>query len=185
MYARWEREAWKWLFLERPLTCCGKDPDESQLDPKDTSATQSGRYNLVTYRAMIRCPRQVYISLHYVLFVPANHPFLSIINMSADTPQTTTPGNAYSDRSIEMRTPSMKFIYRLECEMAKDDHVVGAQIGTSNTRVIMPIIGGTVKGPKISAVIEHMSGADWGLVIGRTGVSHKIRGFLSSANITE
>ena len=66
----------------------------------------------------------------------------------------------------------MKFIYRLECEMAKDNHFVGAQSGTSNARVIMPIVGGTVKGPQISAIIEHMSGADWGLAIGGTGVSH-------------
>jgi len=71
-----------------------------------------------------------------------------------------------------MRTPSMKFIYRLECEMAKDNHFVGAQSGTSNARVVMPIVGGTVKGPQISGIIEHMSGADWGLVIGKTGVSH-------------
>jgi hypothetical protein len=83
-----------------------------------------------------------------------------------------------------MRTPSMKFIYRLECEMAKDDHVVGAQTGTSNVRVIMPIVGGTVKGPQITGVIEHMSGADWGLVMGGTGVSHGIYGFLSLADIT-
>jgi len=83
-----------------------------------------------------------------------------------------------------MRTPSMKFIYRLECEMAKDDHVVGAQTGTSNVRVIMPIVGGTVKGPKISAIIEHMSGADWGLVIGGTGVSHTDYHRLSLTDIT-
>lgn len=82
-----------------------------------------------------------------------------------------------------MRTPSMKFIYRLECEMAKVDHVVGAQTGTSNARVIMPIVGGTVKGPKISAIIEHMSGADWGLVMGRTGVSHQKCNRLSLTDI--
>jgi hypothetical protein len=75
----------------------------------------------------------------------------------------------------------MKFIYRLECEMAKDDHVVGAQSGTSNVRVIMPIVGGTVKGPRITGVIEHMSGADWGLVMGGTGVSHRILEFSSPA----
>jgi hypothetical protein len=103
--------------------------------------------------------------------------------MSSPKAPTASPGNAYSDRSIEMKTPSMKFIYRLECEMAKDDHV-GAQIGTSNARVIMPIVGGTVKGPKISAVIEHMSGADWGLAIGRTGASHMNCGFLSLTDTT-
>ncbi len=49
--------------------------------------------------------------------------------------------------------------------MAKDNHyMVGAQSGTSNARVVMPIVGGTVKGPQISGIIEHMSGADWGLV---------------------
>jgi hypothetical protein len=68
--------------------------------------------------------------------------------------------------------------------MAKDDHVVGAQAGTSNVRVIMPIVGGTVKGPKISGIIEHMSGADWGLAMGGTGVSRNDRRFLFPADIT-
>lgn len=57
--------------------------------------------------------------------------------------------------------------------MAKDNHFVGAQAGTSNARIIMPIVGGTVKGPQISGIIEHMSGADWGLAIGKTGVGHE------------
>ncbi|KAG9675537.1 hypothetical protein KCU99_g4582, partial [Aureobasidium melanogenum] len=91
--------------------------------------------------------------------------------MSAPKAPTASPGDAYSDGSISMRTPSMKFIYRLECEMAKDNHMVGAQSGTSNARVVMPIVGGTVKGPQISGIIEHMSGADWGLVIGKTGLT--------------
>ncbi|CAD0093168.1 unnamed protein product [Aureobasidium vineae] len=90
--------------------------------------------------------------------------------MSTPKIPAASPGSAYSDSSIEMRTPSLKFIYRLECEMARSNHVVGAQSGTSNARVIMPIVGGTVKGPQISAIIEQMSGADWGLAIGGTGL---------------
>ena len=77
----------------------------------------------------------------------------------------------------------MKFVYRLECEMAQEKHVVGAVAG--NTRIIMPIVGGTVKGPRISAIIEHMSGADWGLAIGGTGASHKDCGFLSLTDVAE
>ncbi|KAI5236367.1 hypothetical protein E4T43_08666 [Aureobasidium subglaciale] len=90
--------------------------------------------------------------------------------MSSSSSSAVSPGNAYSDRKFEMRIPSMKFIYRLECEMAKDNHFVGAQAGTSNARVIMPIVGGTVKGPRISAIIENMSGADWGTAMGGTGL---------------
>ncbi|KAI4731060.1 hypothetical protein E4T49_01294 [Aureobasidium sp. EXF-10728] len=94
--------------------------------------------------------------------------------MSTPNVPAASPGNAYSDRSIEMRTPSLKFIYRLECEMAKENHVVGAQSGTSNARVIMPIVGGTVKGPQVSGIIEHMSGADWGLAMGGTGTKMQL-----------
>lgn len=82
----------------------------------------------------------------------------------------SSPGNDYSERTTKMRVPSMKFIYRLECEMAKENHVVGAPMSADSTRIIMPIVGGTVKGPQISAVIQHMSGADWGLAIGKSGV---------------
>jgi hypothetical protein len=69
-----------------------------------------------------------------------------------------------------MKIPSMKFIYRLECEMATENHVVGAPLSAGSTRIIMPIVGGTVKGPRISGIIQHMSGADWGIAVGNVSI---------------
>ncbi|SMQ52327.1 unnamed protein product [Zymoseptoria tritici ST99CH_3D7] len=64
-----------------------------------------------------------------------------------------------------MRMPSMEFIYRLSCDMASENHAVGAPFSGSHNRVIMPIVGGRVEGPRVSADIQHMSGADWGTAI--------------------
>lgn len=91
--------------------------------------------------------------------------------MSSAGHTNDSPDNGHSTNGFKMRIPSLKFMYHLECEMSQENHVVGAQFGTSNARVIMPIVGGTVKGPRISAIIQNMSGADWGLAIGGTGVS--------------
>ncbi|THV70029.1 hypothetical protein D6D19_01682 [Aureobasidium pullulans] len=90
--------------------------------------------------------------------------------MSSAGHTNDSPDNGHSTNGFKMRTPSLKFMYHLECEMSQENHVVGAQFGTSNARVIMPIVGGTVKGPRISAIIQNMSGADWGLAIGGTGL---------------
>lgn len=65
----------------------------------------------------------------------------------------------------------MEFIYRLDCEMAKENHPVGAPFHGTHSRMIMPIVGGTVKGPAINGTIQHMSGADWGTLVTGTGVS--------------
>lgn len=55
--------------------------------------------------------------------------------------------------------------------MAEDNHVVGAPFNALHTRIIMPIVDGTVKGPRISATIERNSGADWGTTIQGAHVS--------------
>lgn len=88
------------------------------------------------------------------------------------TPNKTqvSPGNDYSTEDIRMKIPHMDFIYRLDCEMAKENHPVGAPFGGTTSRTIMPIVGGTVEGPGISGTIQRMSGADWGTMVQGTGV---------------
>lgn len=82
-----------------------------------------------------------------------------------------SPGNACSSNSLQMSIPHLEFIYRLECEMAKDNHAVGAPFGGTDFKMIMPIVGGIVKGPQINGTIEPMSGADWGTMVRGTDVS--------------
>jgi hypothetical protein len=60
-----------------------------------------------------------------------------------------------------MRFPSLDFIYRLECSMSPDEQVVGKPSSSHQSRVILPISGGTVSGPKIAGIIVNASGADW------------------------
>ncbi|EMC93718.1 hypothetical protein BAUCODRAFT_141148 [Baudoinia panamericana UAMH 10762] len=88
--------------------------------------------------------------------------------MSTHTPteqqNPTQPsiGNQYDSIPLQMYVPRLEFVYRLKCEMASENDYVGAPFDGSNVRVVMPIIGGTVKGPRISGIIQHRSGADWG-----------------------
>ncbi|KAF7190938.1 hypothetical protein HII31_08097 [Pseudocercospora fuligena] len=74
-----------------------------------------------------------------------------------------SPGDAYMSIPLQMKVPHLDFIYRLSCEMAPETHPVGAAFDASHSRVIMPIAGGSVHGPGISASIEMLSGADWGM----------------------
>jgi len=60
-----------------------------------------------------------------------------------------------------MRLPSLDFIYRSECTMSPDEQVVGKPTSSHQSRVILPISGGTVSGPKIAGIIVNASGADW------------------------
>ncbi|CZT15863.1 uncharacterized protein RCC_01701 [Ramularia collo-cygni] len=72
-----------------------------------------------------------------------------------------SPGNAYFTHVPNMRLPSMDFIYRLECEMSKDEQIIGKSSVAQVSRAILPISGGTVLGPRISATILNTAGADW------------------------
>lgn len=60
-----------------------------------------------------------------------------------------------------MRIPSLDFIYRLECTMSPDEQVVGKPLSSHQSRIILPIHGGAVSGPKIDGIIVNASGADW------------------------
>lgn len=72
-----------------------------------------------------------------------------------------SPANAYLAHLPVTRLPHLDFIYRLECKMSPDAQVVVKQSTSRAARVIMQIAGGTVSGPKISATVLNVSGADW------------------------
>jgi len=74
---------------------------------------------------------------------------------------SSSPGNAYMPKFPPMRLPSLDFIYRLECTMSPDAQVVGKASSSHQSRVILPISGGSVSGPKITGIIVDASGADW------------------------
>ena len=70
-----------------------------------------------------------------------------------------SPGNAYASSGMPpTRLPFLDFIYRLECTMSGEHHPAG---GLGGMRMVLPIAGGTVKGPGIMGTIVEMSGADW------------------------
>ncbi|KAF2211254.1 hypothetical protein CERZMDRAFT_43753 [Cercospora zeae-maydis SCOH1-5] len=88
--------------------------------------------------------------------------------MANDHRLQDSPGHEYLPLPFSMKVPHMDFIYRLSCDMAAENQAVGAAFNGSHRRVIMPIEGGIVKGPRISATIQHMSGADWGTQVAGT-----------------
>ncbi|KAL3426427.1 hypothetical protein PVAG01_03218 [Phlyctema vagabunda] len=64
-----------------------------------------------------------------------------------------------------MRPPHLEFVYRVEADMARDPITVGAPFGAGSVRVIMNILGGTLRGPGLSGEILEHGGADWGISI--------------------
>ncbi|USW55963.1 hypothetical protein Slin15195_G092820 [Septoria linicola] len=79
------------------------------------------------------------------------------------------PGHDFLPLPFRMKAPYLDFVYRLSCEMASDNYAVGAPFGGAHSRMIMPISGGTVRGPHISAEIQKMGGPDWGTAVTGTG----------------
>ncbi|KAH7022113.1 hypothetical protein EDB80DRAFT_769148 [Ilyonectria destructans] len=80
-----------------------------------------------------------------------------------------SPGNAYSAHGSEvppMRMPHMEFVYRIIADMDSEgiSEIPGVD-GTSVSRIVLPIQGGFVSGPRIQGVIVEKSGADWAQVV--------------------
>ncbi|KAM5354095.1 hypothetical protein ACJ41O_000745 [Fusarium nematophilum] len=65
-----------------------------------------------------------------------------------------------------MRMPHLEFVYRIVADMDKEgiSSIPGVD-STSVTRLVLPIRGGSVNGPRIKGVIVERSGADWAEVI--------------------
>ncbi|KAK4182486.1 hypothetical protein QBC35DRAFT_395888 [Podospora australis] len=57
------------------------------------------------------------------------------------------------------KSPSLNFLYSLNCTLGPALQVGGGPIGT---RTVIPITGGTFSGPRLSGKVLNL-GADWGL----------------------
>ncbi|KAH6989068.1 hypothetical protein BKA56DRAFT_575028 [Ilyonectria sp. MPI-CAGE-AT-0026] len=89
--------------------------------------------------------------------------------MEAQHDHVPSPGNAYSAHGSEvppMRMPHMEFVYRIVADMDSEgiSEIPGVD-GTSVSRIVLPIQGGSVSGPRIQGVIVEKSGADWAQVV--------------------
>ena len=60
-----------------------------------------------------------------------------------------------------MRRPYLEFIYRIVAEMDPGASPIPNVHGTAISRIVLPIVGGTVRGPQINGEIVKNSGADW------------------------
>lgn len=87
---------------------------------------------------------------------------------------TPSPGNAFSSGEPPMRMPHLELIYRVVALMGpgpgpSSSYSIPNVHGTGVTRLVLPIAGGTVRGPRISGEIVQNSGADWAQRIGGVG----------------
>ncbi|OLN87604.1 UPF0311 protein-like protein 2 [Colletotrichum chlorophyti] len=60
-----------------------------------------------------------------------------------------------------MRMPHLDFIYRIVCDMDPGVSEIRNVDNTGVARLVLPILGGSVKGPRIEGKIVERSGADW------------------------
>ncbi|KAJ5362605.1 hypothetical protein N7541_003449 [Penicillium brevicompactum] len=78
---------------------------------------------------------------------------------------TASPGNTVFPSGPTMRQPSLSWIYRLECDIAKEEINIGAPHNSGTIRSIANIVRGSVKGPGIEGEIIPLGGADWATVV--------------------
>jgi hypothetical protein len=69
-----------------------------------------------------------------------------------------------------MRQPALSWLYRLECDIAKEEINIGAPHDAQIIRSIANIVRGSIKGPGIEATVLPLGGADWATVIKGTHV---------------
>ncbi|OHF00183.1 hypothetical protein CORC01_04591 [Colletotrichum orchidophilum] len=75
-----------------------------------------------------------------------------------------SPGNAFSPSGVAvppMRMPHLDFIYRIVCDMDPNVSEIANIDNTGVTRLVLPILSGSVKGPRVAGKIVERSGADW------------------------
>ncbi|KAK1752864.1 hypothetical protein QBC47DRAFT_430933 [Echria macrotheca] len=65
-------------------------------------------------------------------------------------------GNA---QAATPKTPGLTFLYSLNCSLGTS---LPVGLGPEGTRTVIPITGGSFKGPKIAGKVHNL-GADWGL----------------------
>ncbi|KAJ5675543.1 hypothetical protein N7462_008440 [Penicillium macrosclerotiorum] len=76
-----------------------------------------------------------------------------------------SPGNNLFPNGPQMRQPALSFLYRLECDIEKQEIDVGAPHDAGIIRSIANIVRGSLKGPRIEASILPLGGADWATVV--------------------
>ncbi|KAJ5731331.1 uncharacterized protein N7483_005839 [Penicillium malachiteum] len=76
-----------------------------------------------------------------------------------------SPGNTLFDNGPQMRQPSISFLYRLECDIAKEEINIGAPHDAGVIRNIANIVRGSLKGPGIEGTVLPLGGADWATVV--------------------
>lgn len=81
-----------------------------------------------------------------------------------------SPGNKFFSDGPLMRQPALAFLYRLKCDIAKEEINVGAAHDAGIIRSIANIVGGTLKGPGIEGTVLPLGGADWATVVKGTHV---------------
>lgn len=69
-----------------------------------------------------------------------------------------SPGNGIFPHGSQMRQPSLAFLYRLECDIAKEEINVGAPHNSGVIRSIANNLSGTIKGPGMEASILSLGG---------------------------
>lgn len=74
---------------------------------------------------------------------------------------TPSPGNDFTSGEPPMRRPHLEFIYRIVAEMDPGASPIPNVHGSAVSRIVLPIAGGTVRGPQIKGEIVKNSGADW------------------------
>ncbi|KAJ5812034.1 hypothetical protein N7474_008335 [Penicillium riverlandense] len=84
---------------------------------------------------------------------------------------TPSPGNTFFPQGPRMRQPSLSFLYRLECDIARDEINVGAPHNAGIIRSIANIVRGSMKGPGIEGEVLPLGGADWATMVKGTHVS--------------
>lgn len=82
-----------------------------------------------------------------------------------------SPNDAFKSQAPPTRLPSLDFLYRLDCVMSPKEYLVGKPSNSQTSRVILPISGGTVSGPRINGTIVAASGADWATTLHNESVS--------------
>ena len=104
--------------------------------------------------------------------LPSNPPAYTTMTQSSSEEKWNSPGNAYvlNADTPKMKRPDMEFIWRLECEIAKEEIEIGAPHGTGVVRSVANILDGKMSGPGIEGVVLP-GGADWATCIEGTHVS--------------
>jgi hypothetical protein len=82
-----------------------------------------------------------------------------------------SPGNDFFPQGPRMRLPSISFLYRHECDIAKEEINIGAPHNAGIIRSIANIVRGSMKGPGIEGEVLPLGGADWATVVKGTHVS--------------